>query len=43
LNGEKEGEVAGLNRNAKVIERCEKKMRTYQTLVDLDGDEEDGS
>jgi hypothetical protein len=43
LNESKESELEGLRRNARQVERNEKKMKTYQTLVDLDGDSEDGN
>lgn len=42
LGGAKESEVAALNRNLRQITKNEKKMRSYQTLVDLDGDSDDG-
>ena len=42
LDGAKESEVAALNRNLRQIMKNEKKMRSYQTLVDLDGDSDDG-
>jgi hypothetical protein len=41
LNASKEIELDGLRKNERQVERNEKKMKSYQTLVDLDDDSED--
>jgi len=43
LRNEKESEVAALNRNVRQITKNQKKMMSYQTLLDLDGDSDTGN